>query len=98
MDHEMTCQMRSDLDTLNALFEAASWTSGNEPVIGSPDCPVLAEEYGERGRSCYVAFVYKKEDGSYGCRHVRCFQDGDDRGPSFRSPVEAIKHQRKNHF
>lgn len=94
----MTEQMRCDLDALKKLFEAASWTQGSEPIIGDPDSPVLAEQYGERGRSCYVVFVYKKEDGTYGCRHERCFQDGDDRGPSFRSPTYAIQHQRKQHF
>ena len=90
--------MRSDLDTLKALYEAASWARANEPDIGDPDCPVLAEQYGERGRSCYVAFVYKREDGTYGCRQERCYQDGSDRGPSFRSPADAIRHQRKQHF
>ena len=98
MDRQMTDQMRRDLDTLNSLYEAASWASGNEPIIGSPDSPVLAEDYGERGRSCYVVFVYRKGDGTYGCRHEKCFRDGDDRGPSFRSPAEAIRHQRKQHF
>jgi hypothetical protein len=90
--------MSEDLETLRCTFENESWPSGREPKIGDLDCPVLAEGYGERGRSCYVVFVYKKADKTYGCRHERCFQDGDDRGPSFRSPEDAIKHQRRNHF
>jgi hypothetical protein len=91
-------QMQRDLDTLRDLYEAASWSPGCEPIIGSPDCPILAEHYGDYGRSCYCVFVYRKADRTYGCRHERCFQDGDDRGPSFRSPAEAIRHQRKYHF
>ena len=95
----MSYQMRCDLDTLKALYEAASWTPGSEPIIGSPDCPLLAEQHGERGRSCYVVFVYRRSNGTYGCRHERCFQDGDDtRGPVFRSAADAIRHQRKQHF
>jgi len=91
-------QMRRDLDKLRVEYEAANWTNGHEPIIGSPDCPVLAEDHGIRGKSCYVVFVYKKGDGSYGCRHKNCFQDGSDRAPSSRSLTEAIRHQRKHHF
>jgi hypothetical protein len=94
----MTSQMQGDLETLRESFEAARWRPGAEPIIGSPDCSVLTEEYGERGRSCYVIFVYKKSDGAYGCRHERCFRDGDGGGPSFGSPEEAIHHQRRQHF
>jgi hypothetical protein len=91
-------QMRRDLETLRFNFERESWQYGREPLIGDPDCPVLAEAYGERGRSCYVVFVYKKVDGTYGCKHKPCFRDGDDRGPSFRLPEDAIRHQRDYHF
>jgi len=94
----MTNQMRSDLNELMHLFEAASWRPRGEPIIGSPDSPVLAEKYADRGRSCYAVFVYKKAAGPYGCRHEGCFRDGDDRGPSFRSITEAITHQRNYHF
>jgi hypothetical protein len=94
----MTDEMQSDLRKLEISFEMRSWRPGAEPIIGSPDCPVLAELYGDRGRSCYVVFVYKRADGAYGCRHERCFRDGDERGPSFRSPEEAIRHQQRHHF
>jgi len=98
MERSMTDQMRRDLNKLMYLFEAASWPPRGEPIIGSPDCPVLVEQYAERGRSCYAVFVYAKESGVYGCRHERCFRDGDDGGCSFRSLTEAIIHQRNHHF
>jgi hypothetical protein len=98
MDQKMTIQMSKDLETLRVSFEEHSWHRGTEPVIGSQDCPILAENYGERGRSCYIIFVYQKADLSYGCRHELCFRDGDDRGPSFDSPELAIEHQRQHHF
>ena len=94
----MPDQMKSDLNTLRCSYEAARWRSGREPIIGSPDCDALAERYGDRGRSCYVVFVYQKAAGPYGCRHDGCFRDGDDKGPSFQSITEAIKHQRSYHF
>ena len=94
----MSDQMRRDLDTLRHEYEAAQWLPGHEPIIGSPDVHPPAEQYGDRGRSCYVVFVYKKAAGTYGCRHDRCFRDGDDKGPSFYSMAEAIKHQRNFHF
>lgn len=90
--------MQRDLDALRRSFEEAEWLPGHEPIIGSPDCDELAEKYGARGRSCYAVFVYEKAGGSYGCRHERCFRDGDDKGPSFHSMAEAIKHQRNFHF
>jgi len=43
MEPSMTDQMRSDLNELMHLFEEASWRPRGEPIIGSPDCPVLAE-------------------------------------------------------
>ena len=89
---------RNELDALRRVFEAAKWRPGREPVIGSYDCPSLAEKYGARGRSCYVVFVYQKAAGPYGCRHDGCFRDGDDKGPSFQLITEAIKHQRSYHF
>ena len=94
----MTDQMRKDLEQLRVLFDQLSWRPGAEPIMGSPDCLVSAEQYGERGRSCYVVFVYKKTDRTYGCRHERCFRDGDEGGPTFRSPEEAIRHQQRQHF
>ena len=93
----MTERMRKALEDLATLFKKRSWPSGEEPIIGSQDCPVLAEQYGTRGRSCYGVFVYQKRNGKYGCRHERCFRDGQG-GPSFRSPEEAIRHQHRNHF
>ena len=98
MDLPMTDKMRIDLTELEILFEKLLWRPGAEPIIGSPDCPVLAERYGDRGRSCYMVFVFKRTDGLYGCRHECCFRDGDERGPSFRSPEEAIRHQQRHHF
>jgi len=94
----MTDEMRDNLNKLVVLFEMRSWRPGAEPIIGSLSCPVDAELYGDRGRSCYVVFVYKRADAAYGCRHERCFRDGDERGPSFCSPEEAIRHQRRHHF
>jgi hypothetical protein len=64
------------------------WGTNNaqaEPIIGSPDCPVLAELYGERGISCYVMFVWKKVDGTYGCRHERYFRVKMGTKGAFRS-------------
>ena len=49
----MPDQMRSDLNTLRRSYEAAGWRSGHEPIIGSPDCDALAENYDDRGRSSY---------------------------------------------
>lgn len=97
MDQLMTERMRKDLDELTALFIKRSWRLAAVPIIGSPDCPVLAEKYGDRGRLCYVVFVYKKADRGYGCRHEGCFRDGEG-GPSFRLIEEAIRHQHRNHF
>jgi hypothetical protein len=97
MDQPMTERMRKDLEELISLFKKRSWRPEAVPIIGSPDCPILAEKYGDRGRSCYVVFVYKKANGKYGCRHERCFRDGEG-GPSFRSTEEAIHHQHLNHF
>jgi hypothetical protein len=94
----MTDKMKKDLGELMASFEERSWRPGAEPIIGSPDCPPLADLYGQRGRSCYVVFVYQKTNRSYGCRHELCFRDGDEGGPSFRSPEEAISHQHQHHF
>lgn len=96
MDQPMTERMRKDLDELTALFIERSWRPAAVPIIGSPDCPILAENYGDRGRSCYVVFVYQNADKRYGCRHERCFQG--EGGPSFRSIEEAIRHQHRNHF
>ena len=93
----MTDQMRKDLEELRIFFEQLSRRPGVVPIIGSLDCPVNAELYGERGRSCYVVFVYKKADKTYGCRHTRCYRDGDG-GRSFKSPEEAIRHQERHHF
>ena len=93
----MPDQMRIDLNTLMCEYEAARWRPGHEPIIGSPDCPPLAQKYGDRGRSCYAVFVYRKAAGPYGCRHDGCFRDGDDKGPSFQSMMEAIKHQNNYH-
>jgi len=94
----MTDQMRKDLEKHRILFEGHLWRPGVEPIMGSPGCPVTAEQYGERGRSCYVIFVYRKSDNTYGCRHEGCFRDGDEGGPSFKSPKEAIRHQHRHHF
>ena len=93
----MTDQMRRDLEELRILFEEFSWRPEAVPIIGGPDCPVASELYGERGRPCYVVFVYKKKDKTYGCRHEGCYRDGHE-GPSFRSPEEAIGHQQRHHF
>lgn len=92
----MTDQVRKDLEELTASFEERSWRPGAEPIIGSPDCPELAGQYGDRGRSCYMVFVYEKADGTYGCRHPLCFRDGE--APSFKSPEEAVNHQHRHHF
>ena len=94
----MTDQMRKDLEELRTLFEELSRRPGAVPIIGSPDCPMTVEQYGDRGRSCYVIFVYKKADKTYGCRHEGCYRDGDEGGPSFKSPEEAIRHQQRHHF
>lgn len=93
----MTEQMREDLEKLAVLFEKREWRPRAEPIIGSQNCPILAEQYGDRGRSCYVVFVYKKINGRYGCRHECCFRDGEG-GHSFKSIQEAIHHQHRNHF
>ena len=94
----MTDRMQRDLETLRISFEECSWPPGTEAIIGSPDCPRLAELYGDRGRSCYAVFIYKKKDGKYGCLHERCFRDGEEGGPSFQSPEQAIRHQQRHHF
>ena len=93
----MTDQMRKDLEELRIFFEQLS-RSAAVPIIGSLDCPVTAEQYGERGRPCYVVFVYKKADKTYGCRHTDCYRDGDGGGPSFKSLEGAIRHQEHHHF
>jgi hypothetical protein len=90
--------MRRDLDTLTADYKRAKWTPGEEPIIGSLDCPVLAEHYGDRGRSCYEVFIYERANGGYGCLHEMCFQDGSVRSPSSPSLAKALCHQRKHHF
>jgi len=92
----MTERMRKDLEELRVLFKRRSWRPREVPIIGSPDCPILAEQYGERGRSCYVVFVYRKTNGEYGCRHEHCFRDGG--GPSSTSIEGVIRHQHRNHF
>ena len=94
----MTTQMRSDLNTLKDSYEKSSFRRGGEPIIGSPDCPKLAEKYAPRGRSCYQVFVYQKGDGTFGCRHEECFRDGTDSSPSSPSLTGAIRHQRSHHF
>ena len=98
MELPMTDQMRKDLEELRMFFEELSRRSGAVPIIGSLDCPVAAEQYGDRGRPCYVVFVYKKADKTYGCRHTRCYRDGDGGGPSFKSLEGAIRHQERHHF
>ncbi len=92
----MTKRMRKDLEELAVKFEKRSWHPREEPIIGSQDCPALAEQYGVRGQSCYVVFVYKQINGRYGCRHERCFRDGG--GHTCSSIQEAIHHQYGNHF
>jgi hypothetical protein len=95
VDLPMTDRMQRDLEELRIAFLARSWHPGAEPIISSPDCPALAEQYGERGRSCYAVFVYEHSSGRYGCRHECCSQE---RNPSFRSMADAIRHQRLRHF
>ena len=63
-----------------------------EPVVGHPDCPELADEYGIAGASCYTVFVEINEDGTYGCRYERCFPF------QFSSLDDAIRHLRDYHF
>ena len=73
---------------LNATYGKSSWRRGGKPIIGSPDCPMLAGQYASRGRSCYQVFVYQKGDGTFGCRHKECFRDGTAGSQSSR--FEAV--------
>lgn len=93
-------QMHQDLDSLNKTYLNSLWRAEGhpEPCIGDKDCPILAEGYGQRGRSCYSVFIYTRNDNRYGCLHDRCYQDGSPRGPAFRTVDEAIRHQRNQHF
>jgi hypothetical protein len=90
----------NDLKLLEDIFKKASWLQHNrhEPLIGGPDCPALAEAYGERGRSCFIVFVHQKSDRTYGCRHEACFQENGEGGYSTRSLENVIRHQRYHHF
>ena len=86
--------MHPELVILERIFNMSQWLANNvpEPVIGHPSCPNLAEKYGTRGESCYMAFVEKKADGTYGCRHAGC-------GVFLTSSLDdAVRHQRSQHF
>ena len=76
------------------MFTSSPWLEKNdvEPVVGHPDCPGLADDYGIPGASCYTVFVEFNEDRIYGCRHESC--------SAFRarSLDDAIRHQRYYHF
>ena len=92
--------MRIDLDSLYEQYLSSQWVAENrpEPCIGDIDCPILAERYGLRGRSCYSVFVYRRNDQRYGCLHDRCYQEGSPNGPGFRTMDKAVQHQRDHHF
>ena len=96
----MDAQKRTDLQSLNQTYLTSSWAAEGrrEPCIGDINCPVLAEQHAERGRSCFAVFVYALSNGGYGCLHERCYQDGTGRGPAFPSMGDAIRHQRRHHF
>ena len=96
---DLPLQEAEDLTSLYDAFLKSPWLARDqpEPRIGDPDCPPLAERYGQRGRSCFAVFVYQKPDLGYGCRHEGCFRDGGG-GISFRSMGEAIRHQQRDHF
>lgn len=76
------------------MFVSSPWFDKNhvEPVVGHPDCPGLADDYGIPGASCYTVFVEVNEDRIYGCRYESC--------SAFRarSLEDAIRHQRYYHF
>lgn len=85
---------QDDLVSLEQIFNSSSWLLNNEPEpkIGQPDCPVIAEKYGARGRSCFTAFVEERGSRTFGCRFGRCH--------AFlaNSLHEAVQHQRSYHF
>ena len=96
----MSTQKREDLNKLVDIFNKSSWLHGNihEPRIGDPDTPELAEEYGARGRSCFIVFVHEWGNGAYRCCHESCFRPIEQGGYSARSLEDAIRHQRYHHF
>ena len=85
-------QKEKDLTLLEQEIISSPWYAANahEPPCGSPDCPYLADRYGVRGMSCYMAFVIAQPGRTFGCWQCPAY--------STRKPEDAIKHQRSNHF
>jgi hypothetical protein len=86
-------QMLLDLETLETTYNSSEWlkSQDHEPLIGDPNCPALAQEYGISRASCYSVFL-ERIDAKYQCRFERC------RSFPPCSLEDALRHQRCNHF
>lgn len=87
-------KMSRDLKILEGTYNGSEWLKNHdhEPLIGDPDCPDLAQEYGMTRVSCYSVFLERINDATYRCRFERC------RGFAPCSLEDALRHQRYNHF
>lgn len=85
--------MLRDLKILESTYNKSDWLKSHdhEPLIGDPDCPALAQEYGISRLSCYSVFL-EKINATYLCRFEAC------RGFSPCSLEDALRHQRYHHF
>jgi hypothetical protein len=83
-----------DLTTLEEMYGKSAWLRGDslEPLIGSQDCPDLAQTYGLTRHSCLTVFIDTQHSTSYKCRFVRCFSF------TFKNLDAALKHLRQHHF
>ena len=91
MDEQKTAR---DLKVLENAYNSAEWLKNHdhEPLIGDPNCPSLAQEYGIARASCYSVFLKKTSEDTYLCRFERC------QGFSACSLEHALRHQRYCHF
>ena len=86
-------KLLQDLKILESTYNNSEWLKNHdhEPLIGDPDCPALAQEYGISRVSCYSVFL-EEINATYLCRFERC----RDFAPC--SLEDALRHQRFNHF
>ena len=74
LPHDMDRQkLLQDLEILESTYNNSGWLQSHdhEPLIGDPDCPALAQEYGISRVSCYSVFL-EEINATYLCRFERC--------------------------
>lgn len=91
MDHQKKAR---DLKVLENAYNSSEWLENHEhePLIGDPNCPSLAQEYGIARASCFSVFLDKTREETYLCRFERC------QGFPACSFEDALRHQRYSHF